>query len=177
MTGATATAWLYLAAAIVVEVGATTGLRLTDGLRQPTAAAAVAAGYVLSYVALAQALKAGLEVSVAYAVWSGVGTAAIAVIGGVWLGESMHLLKVAGIFVIIAGVTLVNLSSRTVESDRHPAAAAAAFVTAPSSLAVLAAAAAADDLSRAVGRLREAPVSNPGLRLVVPGSDRLAARL
>jgi small multidrug resistance pump len=50
-----------------------------------------------------------MDVSIAYAIWSGVGTAAIAVIGYLWLQESLDLAKVVGIVLIIVGVLLVNL--------------------------------------------------------------------
>ena len=50
-----------------------------------------------------------LPVSVTYAVWAGVGTAAIAVIGVLFLGESWDAAKVIGIALIVAGVVLLNL--------------------------------------------------------------------
>ena len=50
-----------------------------------------------------------LPISTTYAVWSGVGTAAVAVIGTVWLGESWGLMKVMALSMIIAGVVMLNL--------------------------------------------------------------------
>jgi small multidrug resistance pump len=50
-----------------------------------------------------------MPVSTAYAIWAGLGTAAVAVIGAVWLGESLNPLKVAALGMIIAGVVILNL--------------------------------------------------------------------
>lgn len=69
----------------------------------------VAIGYILSFVLLAQALKLHLQVSVAYAIWSGVGTAAIAVIGMLVLNEPLTTAKVLGILMIIGGVVILSL--------------------------------------------------------------------
>jgi small multidrug resistance pump len=70
------------------------------------------AGYVLAFALLAQALKT-IEVGVAYAVWSGVGTAAITVIGILALGESAAALKLVGTAMIVVGVVVLNLSDAT----------------------------------------------------------------
>ncbi|MEV0584624.1 multidrug efflux SMR transporter [Nonomuraea sp. NPDC050310] len=102
-------AWLLLALAITTEVLATTALKLSDGLTNWWSAA-VAAGYLASFVLLAQVLKLQLGIGTAYAVWSGAGTAAIAVIGAVFLGETLSAAKIAGIALIIAGVVVLNLA-------------------------------------------------------------------
>jgi small multidrug resistance pump len=67
------------------------------------------AGYAFSLVALSQAVK-GVQVGVAYALWSALGTAAIVAIGAAFLGEPLTVVKVAGISLIIAGVVTLNLS-------------------------------------------------------------------
>jgi small multidrug resistance pump len=103
-------AWLLLAFAIASEVVATTALKLSDGLTRLGWSAVVAVGYLVSFVLLARALKLHLEVGTAYAVWSGAGTAAIALIGAAFLGESLTLLKVGGILLIIGGVVVLNLA-------------------------------------------------------------------
>ena len=105
----TSMAWILLAFAIATEVLATTALKLSNGLTNWWTAAVIA-GYGASFTLLAQALKLHLEVGTAYAVWSGVGTAAIALIGAAFLGESLTLAKVAGIVLIIGGVVVLNLA-------------------------------------------------------------------
>jgi small multidrug resistance pump len=102
--------WLLLAAAIASEVLATSALKLSDGFAHKGWAVVVVIGYIASFVLLARALKLQMEVGVAYAVWAGAGTAAIAVIGALFLGEAMNLAKVAGILLIIGGVVVLNLA-------------------------------------------------------------------
>ncbi len=103
-------AWLLLSGAIVSEVVATSALKLSDGLTRPGWTIVVASGYIASFVLLAQALKLQMPVGFAYAIWSGIGTAAIAVIGAMFLGEAMNLTKVAGLVLIICGVIVLNLA-------------------------------------------------------------------
>ncbi len=103
-------AWLLLAIAIATEVVATTALKLSDGLTHKGWTAVVAVGYIASFILLARALKLQMPVGVAYAVWAGVGTATIAAIGTLFLGEEMNLTKAAGIALIICGVVLLNLA-------------------------------------------------------------------
>jgi small multidrug resistance pump len=104
-------AWLILAGAILTEVVATSALKLSEGLSRLVPSIVVAVGYLLSFVLLAQALKLHLQVSVAYAVWSGAGTAAIAVIGVLLLDEPINLAKVIGIALVILGVVVLNLAT------------------------------------------------------------------
>jgi small multidrug resistance pump len=103
------TAWLYLAAAIATEVVGTVFLRYTDGFTNPGPSALVVVTYAGSLWLTALALKQ-LEISLAYAVWAGVGTAAVAVIGMTALGESVNALKLASIALVIGGVVGLNLS-------------------------------------------------------------------
>ncbi|WP_433235754.1 DMT family transporter [Streptosporangium sp. CA-135522] len=106
-------AWLVLAGAILAEVVATTALKLSDGFAHKGWALAVVAGYGAAFILLAQALKLQMEMGTAYAVWAGAGTAAIAAIGVLFLGETLTLAKVAGIVLIIGGVLVLNLAGGT----------------------------------------------------------------
>jgi small multidrug resistance pump len=102
-------AYLYLLAAIAAEVFATSTIKSTDGFTRLWPTLACAAGYLISFVALAQAVK-GVQVGVAYAIWSGLGTAAIVAIGAAFLGEPITVTKVIGMALIIAGVVTLNLN-------------------------------------------------------------------
>lgn len=102
-------AWLYLMLAVATEVAATVALRPADGLTRPGPTAVVVVGYALSFLFLALTVR-GLELSLVYAVWAGVGTAAIAAIGIVALGEPATGLKLASIGLIVAGVVGLNLA-------------------------------------------------------------------
>ena len=101
-------AWLLLFAAILSEVAGTAALSRTDGFRDVPWTAFVLVGYGISFWLLALVVRS-IPVSTAYAVWSGVGTAAIALIGVLWLGETWDWVKVAAIALIIVGVVVLNL--------------------------------------------------------------------
>lgn len=105
-------AWLMLAGAIISEVTATSMLKFTNGFSRPAPSVVVAIGYILSFVLLSQALKLHMQVSIAYAIWSGVGTAAIAVVGVLLLDESLNVAKAVGIALVIIGVIVLNLATR-----------------------------------------------------------------
>lgn len=97
-----------LAAAIAAEVAGTTAMKYSDGFTRLWPSLLTVAGYVLAFGLLAQTLKT-LSVGTAYAIWAGTGTAAIALIGMVFLNESASPVRFAGIGLVIAGVVVLNL--------------------------------------------------------------------
>ncbi|MGW1379740.1 DMT family transporter [Streptomyces sp. NPDC002446] len=101
-------AYLTLAGAILSEILATTSMKYSDGFSRLWPSLATALGYLLAFALLAQTLKS-MSVGTAYAIWSGVGTAVIAAIGMVFLGESTSALKILGVLLVIAGVVVLNL--------------------------------------------------------------------
>ncbi|WP_441249761.1 DMT family transporter [Kitasatospora sp. McL0602] len=103
-------AYLLLALAITSEVCATSCLKLTEGFTRLWPSLAVGVGYALSFLLLSKALK-HIPVSVAYAVWSGAGTAAVAAIGVVVFGEQLGRAQWLGLALIIIGVVVLNLRS------------------------------------------------------------------
>ena len=103
-------AGVLLAVAIVVEVAATASLPRTDSLTNVGWTVFVMAGYALSIWLLARVVET-MSVSVAYAVWSGAGTALVALVGFFVLGEQMDLPKLVGLAAIAVGVVLVNLNA------------------------------------------------------------------
>jgi small multidrug resistance pump len=98
---------LILGFAIASEVIATLALKASDGFSRPLPAAIVVIGYGLSFWLLALVLK-HLSVGTTYAVWSAVGTAAIALIGIVAYGEGTNALKLASLGLIVLGVVGLN---------------------------------------------------------------------
>ena len=103
--------FFYLAVAIVLEIGGTVSLKLSDGFTRLGPASAVVICYAASFALLSLALR-GIDLSIAYAVWSGVGTAIVAVIGMVWFGESAGGWKLLSLALIVLGVAGLHLSGR-----------------------------------------------------------------
>jgi small multidrug resistance pump len=101
-------AWVLLLGAIGVEVASTAALPRTHGFREPLWTALVLAGYALSIWLLAVVIR-HIPVSVTYAVWAGLGTAGIAVVGVLVLGDTWDLVKVLALLMIVGGVVLLNL--------------------------------------------------------------------
>lgn len=101
--------WLLLAAAIVTEVAATVSLKLSDGFTRLTPSAVVVAGYLASFVLLAQILSRGMNIGVVYAIWSALGIALIVLVDVLWFRESLSPLQVAGLVFVVAGVAALQL--------------------------------------------------------------------
>ena len=98
---------LWLALAIGSEVVATSALKLSDGFRNLAWGGVVIVGYGISFYALSITLRS-IPLGVVYAVWSGIGTAAIVLIGWVLFREVLDGVKLAGIGLIIIGVIMLN---------------------------------------------------------------------
>jgi small multidrug resistance pump len=99
-----------LALAISIEVAATAVLPRAESFTNPFWSAVVLLGYGTSIWLLTVVVRE-VPVSVAYAVWSGLGTALVAIVGTAWLGEPLTGLKVAALLMIICGVVLLNLGA------------------------------------------------------------------
>lgn len=94
---------LLLLFAILSEVGGTLALRVSDGFTRPVPVLFVVVGYGISFWFMSLALK-DIPVSLTYAVWSGVGTALVAVAGVTYFGETMNVMKLASLALIVLGV-------------------------------------------------------------------------
>ena len=101
--------WLYLVLAILLEVSGTTCMKLSEGFTRMLPSILLVVFYTLSFGMLTLALKK-IDVSVAYAIWSGVGTALIASIGVLWFREPATAMKLISLGLIIIGVVGLNLS-------------------------------------------------------------------
>lgn len=102
--------WLFLAGAIILEVAGTTSMKLSQGFTRIVPSILIFVFYAASFAALTLALKK-IEVSIAYAVWSGVGTALIGAIGIFHFREHATALKLISMLLIIIGVIGLNLGS------------------------------------------------------------------
>jgi small multidrug resistance pump len=101
---------LILLLAIASEVVGTVALKASEGFARLGPNVLVVVGYGLSFYLLALALKQ-IPLGIAYAIWSGLGTAGAVVAGILLWRESLSLAGVVGIALIIAGVILLNLYS------------------------------------------------------------------
>ena len=108
--------WFYLSIAIVFEVVGTTQLKRTDGNFFTPAGMWMLLFYAVSFFMLTLALKNDIEVGVGYAIWSGVGTALIAIIGVLVFSEQASVMKFLCITMIIMGV--VGLKLNTISAGR-----------------------------------------------------------
>jgi small multidrug resistance pump len=104
--------WILLVLAIVLEVAGTTNMKLSEGFSKLVPSMLVLFFYALSIIALTFAVNR-LDVSVAYAVWSGMGTALVAVIGLWYFQESLTPIKVVALGFIIVGVVMLHLTSES----------------------------------------------------------------
>ncbi len=105
-------AWLYLFLAIGAEVVGTLHLRdLANGFHLWTTLIVVVS-YVASFLILIPALKT-INVGVSYAIWSAVGTAAVAIFGAVLFHERLNAVGIVGIVVIVLGVIILTASGST----------------------------------------------------------------
>jgi quaternary ammonium compound-resistance protein SugE len=105
-------AWLTVLAAGMFETGFAVSLKLSHGMTRlwPTVSFAVCA--LMSFALLTVALRR-LEVGSAYAVWTGIGTAGAAVVGMIFLGDTVSTLKLVSIGLILSGVIGLSLSGVT----------------------------------------------------------------
>ncbi|MEI6778235.1 MAG: multidrug efflux SMR transporter [Chloroflexales bacterium] len=105
-------ALLILLAAIVSEVIGTTSLKLSESFSRPMPSLMVVLGYGLSFYLMSLSLKQ-IPLGTAYAIWSGLGTAATVAVGVLLWKESLDLARIIGIALIIAGVLVLNFLSKT----------------------------------------------------------------
>lgn len=104
--------WIALAGAIALEIAGTVSMKLSQGFSRPLPSALLFVFYGASFALMTIAVKR-IDVSVSYAIWSGVGTATIALIGVGWFRESLTGIQVASIVLIIAGVIGLRVGAAT----------------------------------------------------------------
>jgi small multidrug resistance pump len=105
--------WIFLAVAIVSEVIATSALKATEGFTRLWPSLIVTVGYLSAFYFLSLTLKT-IPIGVAYAIWSGAGVALIALIAWIFFGQALDAGAVIGLSLIVAGVVVLNVFSRTI---------------------------------------------------------------
>ena len=106
----TSTAWLLLAFAVAFEIAGAIGLRFSDGFTVMVPTVAALAAFAMALYLVSKVMKR-LPVSVAYPIWAGGGTAGVALVGILALGEELTPAKILGIALVIVGVVVVNMVS------------------------------------------------------------------
>jgi small multidrug resistance pump len=105
--------WAYLLIAIVAEVVATSALKASASFTRTGPSTIVVVGYGVAFYFLARALET-VPVGIAYAIWSGIGILLITVIGWVVFGQALDAAAIIGLALIVAGVVVLNVFSKTV---------------------------------------------------------------
>ena len=102
---------LLLLAAITAELAGTSALKLSNGFTRVIPSLVVVVGYMASFYFLALVLKYGMPIGIAYAMWAGLGTVGIVLIGLLVWQETLNIWSIIGIGLVITGVVLLNLNS------------------------------------------------------------------
>ncbi|SFK43449.1 DMT family transporter [Methylophaga sulfidovorans] len=104
--------WIYLAIAIVAEVIATSALKASNEFTRLVPTIIVVTGYLTAFYFLTLSLRV-IPVGIAYAIWAGLGIVLIAIISWIMYGQKLDLPALLGMGLIISGVLVINLFSKT----------------------------------------------------------------
>jgi small multidrug resistance pump len=104
--------YVYLIVAVIFEVIATTALKQTEGFTRLVPSLVSIGGYALAFYFLSLPLRT-MPVGIVYALWCGAGILLITAIGWVWFRQALDLPALAGMALILAGVVVINLWSKT----------------------------------------------------------------
>jgi small multidrug resistance pump len=105
--------YAFLFVAIVAEVIATSFLKGSDGFTRLWPSVASVAGYAVAFFFLSLTLRT-IPTGIAYAIWSGVGIVLISLVSWLWFGQKLDGPAILGLGLIIAGVVVVNVFSKSV---------------------------------------------------------------
>ena len=105
--------YLLLVVAVICEVVATSLLKATDGFTRFWPTAATVVGYGLAFYCLSLTVKT-VPVGIMYALWCGIGIVLVTIVGWVVLKQALDVPAMIGIGLILAGVLVINLFSKTV---------------------------------------------------------------
>jgi small multidrug resistance pump len=105
-------AYLFLIAAILCEVLATSFLKASEQFTRVLPSLVTIAGYTGAFFFLGHSLKS-IPVGTAYAMWSGLGTVSIIIVGVIFFKQRLDWAAISGVLLIIAGVVIINLLSKS----------------------------------------------------------------
>jgi small multidrug resistance pump len=105
--------WIYLLLAIAAEVVATSALKASESFTKLGPSMVVVLGYSAAFYLLSLTFRT-MPVGVVYAIWSGVGIVLISLVGWIAFRQHLDAAALVGIGLIIAGVAVINLLSKSV---------------------------------------------------------------
>lgn len=105
--------WFVLLAAIAAEVIGTSALKASDGFTRLLPSTVVVVAYIVAFYLLSRTMQV-IPMSISYAVWSGVGIVLIALVGWLYYRQTLDLPALAGIGLILSGVLVINLFSKSI---------------------------------------------------------------
>ncbi len=105
--------WLLLFIAIVAEVIATSTLKATEGFTRLWPSVIVVVCYETAFILMSLSMKK-IPVGIVYAMWSGVGVGLITLVAWVFLGQALDAAGLAGVALIVGGVVVINVFSKSV---------------------------------------------------------------
>ena len=98
---------MWLLTAIASEIAATSALKMSEGFHRLVPSIVVVVGYAIAFYGMAMSLKS-IPLGIVYALWSGIGTVGVVLVGRYVFGERMDMLQTLGVVAVIGGVLLVN---------------------------------------------------------------------
>jgi small multidrug resistance pump len=104
--------YIYLVIAIAAEIVATTAMKALDGFNKPLPLVLVIVGYAIAIGLLSQVVKI-IPVGIAYAIWSGMGIVLVSIAAAVIYKQTLDLAAILGMALIIAGVVVIQLFSKS----------------------------------------------------------------
>jgi small multidrug resistance pump len=104
--------WLVLGGAFNAEVVATSALKASDGFSKLIPSLVTVAGYAIAFYLLSLTLRT-MPVGIAYAIWAGAGTILIGAVAWIWYGQKLDLAAVIGMALIVSGVIVLNVFSKS----------------------------------------------------------------
>ena len=105
--------WVYLLLAIVSEVVATSALKSSESFSRLWPSVLTVVGYGVAFYLLSLTLRE-MPVGIAYAIWSGGGSVVVSLAAVVLFGQKLDLPALIGIGLIVAGVIVINVCSKSV---------------------------------------------------------------
>lgn len=110
-------AWLFLVAALLSEMVGATATGVSEGFTRPLAVLVAIPTVLVAYYLLALALRRGMGVGVAYGVWTASGVAIVALIGVVFLGDSLTPVQIGGLVLVMVGALALELGRARVPGE------------------------------------------------------------